>query len=255
MTDSDLQSRCERGQELLMQMNYLEAEAVLAQAEREAWAARDFDTLSRLYMPLQETRRQRRQRCGEGIVCLDLISEGPNDRIDGRHVVENYPHGQLLVAGWGTLEPAARVRQLQVEHELFVETFLGAVYEITSGGRVVVIAPTEDVRLPAMPVASVDALVRQLPAHCIVLAEDELPRGSRRGTPETYGQVMAMWERLHAPFLAAADMQVDPVQRMEGYRKTIRVDYACELAHQKLSDVAKNLARQARAAVATTSST
>ena len=29
-----------------------------------------------------------------------------------------------------------------------------------------------------------------------------------------------MWERLHAPFLAAADMQVDPVQKIEGYRRT-----------------------------------
>src|SRR6185369_10210014 len=113
-----------------MRTEYLEAEATLASAEAEAWQRRDFDTLSRLYMPLQEARRQRRQRCGEGVVCLDLIAEGASDRIDGRHVVENYSHGQLLVAGWGTFEPAARVRQLQVEHELFVETFLGAVYEI-----------------------------------------------------------------------------------------------------------------------------
>ena len=58
---------------------------------------------------------------------------------------------------------------------------------------------------------------------------------------------MAMWERLHVPFLAAADMQADPVQKIEGYRKTIRVDYASELAHQKLSDVAHELARQQRA--------
>jgi len=50
---------------------------------------------------------------------------------------------------------------------------------------------------------------------------------------------MAMWERLHAPLLAAADMQVDPMQKIEGYRKTIRADYACELAHQKLSDAAR----------------
>ena len=57
---------------------------------------------------------------------------------------------------------------------------------------------------------------------------------------------MALWERLYAPYLAAADAEVDPVAKMEGYRQTIRVDYACELAHQKLSDVAKALARQAR---------
>jgi hypothetical protein len=59
---------------------------------------------------------------------------------------------------------------------------------------------------------------------------------------------MGLWERLHLPFLAAADMQADPVQRIEHYRRTIRVDYACELAHQKLSDVARELGRAARAA-------
>src|SRR5205814_7216971 len=104
MTTTDLQSRCELGQQQLMQMQYLEAEATLAAAEADAWTARDFDTLSRLYMPLQEARRQRRQRCGEGFVCLDLIATGPADEIDGRRIVENYLHGQLLVAGWGTIE-------------------------------------------------------------------------------------------------------------------------------------------------------
>jgi hypothetical protein len=57
---------------------------------------------------------------------------------------------------------------------------------------------------------------------------------------------MALWERLHAPFLAAADMQVDPILRIEAYRKTIKVDYACELAHQKLSHLAKDLGRGLR---------
>jgi hypothetical protein len=41
-------------------------------------------------------------------------------------------------------------------------------------------------------------------------------------------------------------MQVDPLLRIEHYRHTICVDYACELAHQKLADVAKDLARRAR---------
>src|SRR6266516_3795913 len=130
MPDGDLQSRCELGQQQLMRTEYLDAEATLASAEADAWAARDFDTLARLYMPLQEARRQRRQRCGEGVVCLDLIANGADDHISGRHVVENFPHGQLLVAGWGTLEPALEVRKLQREHGMFVETFLAAVYPI-----------------------------------------------------------------------------------------------------------------------------
>jgi hypothetical protein len=57
---------------------------------------------------------------------------------------------------------------------------------------------------------------------------------------------MALWERLAAPFLAAADSSVDPIARVVGYRQTIRVDYACELAHQHLSDLAKTMDRQRR---------
>src|SRR6186713_2470944 len=128
MTPAALQDLCETGQALLMETRYLEAERALVAAEHEAWAARDWDTLARLYMPLQEARRQRRQRCGEGVVALDLLAQGPDDRLDGRHVVENYPHGQLLVAGWGSIEPAIEARRCQAQHELFVETFLGAVY-------------------------------------------------------------------------------------------------------------------------------
>jgi hypothetical protein len=246
MTPDALQELCESGQQALMRMDYLRAEAALAEAEAHAWASRDWDTLARLYMPLQEARRQRRLRCGEGTVALDLVADGPEDRVDGRRVVENFPHGQLLVAGWGSIEPARQVRALQAEHQLFVETFLAAVYPV-GGGRVVAIVPTEDVRLPVpSPRQSVDRLVADLPAHSIVLSADELPRGRQRGTTDTYARVVELWERLHLPFLAAADMQADPVRKIEHYRTTIRVDYACELAHQKLSGVARELGRQAR---------
>src|SRR3954470_23344955 len=166
-TPTDLQSLCELGQEELMRMEYLAAERTLERAERMAWDARDFDTLARLYMPLQETRRQRRQRCGEGIVCLDLIAQSKDDHVDGRHVVENFPHGQLLVAGWGSIDAALRVRQLQREHDLFVETFPAATYPI-GDGRVVVIVPLADVALPPVDPStprSVDDLLRRLPAH------------------------------------------------------------------------------------------
>src|SRR5688500_8837657 len=175
MTSEALQELCESGQESLMRMDYLRAEALLVEAEAHAWEARDWDTLARLYMPLQETRRQRRLRCGEGTVALDLISEGPDDRVDGRRAVENFPHGQLLVAGWGTIEPARQVRALQAEHGLFVETFLAAVYPV-GGGRAVAIVPSEDVRLPApSPGQSIDRLVAALPPHSIVLRAEELP--------------------------------------------------------------------------------
>jgi hypothetical protein len=210
-TEDDVQTLCERGSELLVETRYWEAERLLARAERTAWEARDWDTLARVYMPLQEARRQRRQRCGEGVVALNLLSEGPADVIDPKQVVANYPHGQLLVAGWGSIAPALGVRQLAAANGLYVETFLAATYPV-GDAKAVVIVPTEDVALPAAdPCWSVDALLKKLPAQCIVLAEDELPRETRKGTTQTYAEVMALWERLAAPFLAAADMLVDPV--------------------------------------------
>ena len=63
-------------------------------------------------------------------------------------------------------------------------------------------------------------------------------------TTDIYAYTMSIWERLHRPFLASADAEADPVRRIHAYRRTIEVDYACELAHQKLADVARSLARQ-----------
>jgi hypothetical protein len=239
----DVQELCETGQAALMRTEYLAAERALAEAEALAWDARDFDTLSRLYMPLQEARRQVRLRAGEGVVCLDLIAQGPEDRLSGAHVAENFPHGQLLVAGWGTIEPALALRRLAREHELYVETFLAAVYPV-GDARAVVIVPGADARLPEATPRSIDALLDSVPRFSVVLHEAELPVGQRRGNAATFSEVSALWERLHAPFLAAADAEVDPLRRIEAYRRVIAIDPACELAHQKLSDVARRLARE-----------
>ena len=232
-----------------MRMEYLQAERTLAGAEQEACQNRDWDLLSRLYMPLQEARRQRRQRCGEGAVCLDLLATGPHDHFDPRHILAHYPHGQLLVAGWGSIEPAVRLREMAAGLELYVDTFLAAVYP-TNDSRAIVIAPLADTQLPAPASRDLDELGGSLPRNCMILREDELPRGPRKGTFETYGQVMDLWEQLHAPFLAFADAQTDPLAKIEAYRITIGVDYACELAHQKLADVARSLARQRLAGAA-----
>jgi len=240
MTPSELQQECERGQELLMATEYLRAEAVLAQAESHAWDAGDFDTLARLYMPLQEARRQRRQVCGEGTVCLDLVAMNADDAINPRHIIENFTHGQLLVAGYQTIQPAVEVRRLQQQHELYLDTFLAAVYPV-GNRRAVIIVPTADVALPVAAVDSLEELARLAPPNSLVLDESKLPAGRRKGNTQTFGEVMALWERLHAPFLAAADAETDPRRKMAKYRETTRVDYACELAHQKLSDVAKSL--------------
>lgn len=234
----DLQEICEFGQQALVETDYLRAERILAQAEQLAWEQRDYDSLSRLYMPLQEARRQIRQRCGEGEVCMDLLAQSASDVLDARHVVQNHPFGQLLVAGWGSIEPAIGVRRLAREHELYLETFLAAVYP-TDIGRVVAIVPLQSDCVPPADARSIEELRRILPEHSLIFPESELPHGSRRGTAETFSQVMAMWERLHAPFLAEADAQADAIARMQGYRRVIDVDDACELAHQELAEVAK----------------
>lgn len=239
MSEPSIDELCELGQEQLIQTRYRQAETTLVRAEALAQAANDWDSLSRLYMPLQEARRQRRQLCGEGIVRLDLLARGLDDEIDPVRVLEQYPHGQLLIAGWGTLGPARRLRELAAERELYVETFLAAVYPL-GNSMIVVIAPEQDTSLPHIGTE----LGGRIPGGCLMLAESELPRGDNKGTPQTYGRVMAMWERLHAPFLAAADAASNPLDRIAGYRRTIRIDYACELAHQKLSDVARELARE-----------
>lgn len=226
-----------------MRIEYRQAEATLADAEAVAWRERDYDTLARLYMPLQEARRQIRQRCGEGIVCLDLLAQGPDDNITAEHVMRHYPHGQLLVAGWGTIEPAIELRRLARENGLYLETFLAAVYPV-GGARAVAIIAQGDARIPPADETSIDALLHQLPPGSIVLHESELPQGPRKGTPATYAEVMAMWERLHAPHLAAADAIPDPVRRIVAYRRVIEIDYACELAHQNLSATARQLIRQ-----------
>lgn len=224
-----------------MQTRYWDAERALAQAEAIAWEARDWDTLARLYMPLQEARRQRRQRCGEGIVALNLLAQGASDHLDSEKIVASFPQGQLLVGGWGSIEPAIGIRKIVEQNSLSLETFLGAVYPVNAG-KLIVIVPTEEVCLPSAEAnLSIDQLIPKFPAHSIVLAESELPQAPERGTTQTYAQTMALWERLAAPFLAAADQCVDPIAKVEGYRRTIKVDYACELAHQKLSDLAKSM--------------
>jgi hypothetical protein len=221
MESDRIQELCGYGQEQLSRMEYLGAEKTLAAAEELAWSARDWDSLARLYMPLQEARRQRRQRCGEGTIRLDFVAEGPGERLNGREIVQSVRQGQILIAGWGSIQPAVEARRAQKEMGLYVDVFLAAAYP-TAEGKMVVIAPGDDAMLPAT-------------ANRIEMSDRELSR------VRTYEGVMAIWERLHAPFLAAADGTVDPVARIEAYRKTIGVDYACELAHQKLADTARGL--------------
>ncbi len=241
--DTSIQSLCERGQQALMAQAYLQAERLLAQAEAIAWSQRQWEVLARLYLPLQETRRQIRQRCGEGQVCMDLWAEGPDHSLDPVDILSRFSAGQLLIAGWGSMQPALEVRQLAAQRELYLETFLAAVYP-TDTGRILILAPSAATPLPPIRNQSAHALSAALPEGCLTIEPAELPRGVEAGSARTYARVMDLWERLHRPLLAAADAQTDPLRRMAGYRRAIEADSACELAHQRLSEAAREMARR-----------
>jgi hypothetical protein len=49
---------------------------------------------------------------------------------------------------------------------------------------------------------------------------------------------MALWERLHLPFLNSAKDAKEPKARIAAFRRTIEVDCACEKAHQWLAESA-----------------
>ncbi|HEX8340026.1 MAG TPA: hypothetical protein VF624_03880 [Tepidisphaeraceae bacterium] len=238
-----LQELCAQGQQHLLATDYLAAERTLAKAEARAYADDDFDTLARLYMPLQEARRQRRQRCGEGVVMLDLVSGGPDEVIYPEAVLEKYPHGQLLVAGFGSIEPARAVRGLALQGGQFVESFLAASYRVGEH-LVVALVPHDAVTLPEPGEYGIDALQAALPPHSIIFNRGDLPAAPRQGDTATFALTMNLWERLHGPFLAMGDGATDLRRKVEGYRLAISVDYACEFAHQRLSTAAQQLARE-----------
>lgn len=267
-----LQELCERGSEQLRRTRYLDAIDSFEQAESLALASRDYDTLSRLYYPLQEARRQKRQLCGEGTIRLDLLATGPLDTPAGAAlspdaIAHRYPRGQLLVAGWRSMAPAVRLRQIYRERRCYAEVFLAAVFPVAVGDRhnaavTVIFAKESDLSLLATdpPVTkkggggavegggaqaapTLDQLLARLPPHCVVLSPGQLPSGDHRGSPATFALTMSIWEQLHRPWLAAADaMPVSPA-RLEAYRRVQAIDEACELAHQNAAHTARQLNR------------
>jgi hypothetical protein len=237
MSKSSLNELCEQGQVQLMSTDYLGAARTFARTENIAWAQHDFDTLSRLYLPLQEARRQIRQRSGEGAMRMHLLARGPDDV----PTADGITAGQVLIAGWGTIEPAIDLR-IDTAFSLYLEVFLAAVYP-TPDGNVVAILPTEDQKIPQPTPRSRAELESLLPFGSLLLNPGDLPADTDRGTAQSFAAVMALWERLHTPFLQAAEKETDPIKKMQAFRDTLKVDPACELAHQHLADVARTLAR------------
>src|SRR5690606_15018878 len=158
------------------------------------------------------------QRCAMGAVALRLLADGPGAQPDPQRIARQYPQGQLLLAGWGSIEPARRLRQLAADQNLYLETFLAAVYP-SANGRMILLAPTPETVLPPMAGQTPDQLQAALPPDCLLLGEEELPREVERNSPIASSCVMDLWERLHRPLLAAADAQTDALLRMEAYRR------------------------------------
>lgn len=237
-----MEQLCELGAQQLMRTDYLAAIETLTRAEQIAWERQDFDTLSRIHMPLQEAHRQSRLQSLEQAVAIEL-AEGPAVAIDAGETVRRYPQGQLLIGGWGTLAPAIAARQVARQRRCNAEVFLAAVFPLHDSS-VVVIAPTEDATLPPPLPRSREQLAALLPPHALMLDRAMLPIPESPPTPALQQFVLELWAQLHRPFLAAAEAQTHLLEKLRRYRDTLRVDPACELAHQNLSIAAMELVRE-----------
>jgi hypothetical protein len=237
VSDPTLQDLCERGSERLVATDYIGAERLLAQAEAIALADKDWDTLSRLYFPLQESRRQIRTRCAEGGISLDLESTGWVAFSD------RYTHGQFLVPGEGTTGPGERLRETFRTRGLYAEAFLALSVSLPNGARIVAATPNPSRLTPTA--TSLEHVQRQLPPHSIVVGVSS-PNGETQNFPPTPASTTSLWQQLHLPFLALADAMPVSEPKLHAYRRVLDVDYACELAHQNAAAVARELARLAR---------
>lgn len=239
-TDPGLHELCERGSYQLAATDYIGAERVLEEAYLLALSQHDFDTLARLLYPLQEARRQKRQRCGEGVVQFDVVCREPDEALAW---LSRHPHGQVLIRGWRSTAPAAAARRAAFERGMYVDVLLGADIPLAGGSVVTVVFPKPAELSPLPEHPTLDALLRRLPPHTVIPSATELPGGLRRGDAITFAAVMSLFERLHRPFLAAADSMPDSPAKLAAYNDVIAVDYACELAHQNAAEVARRLAR------------
>ena len=171
-------------------------------------------------MPLQEARRQRRQRCGEGVVALDLIAQGPHD--DRRRPTDRGEFSARAAArrrvgvdraGGSGSAPSGGARAVR--------------RDVSRGGRI----PSAARRRSSSCHWTMRNCRRAISTrsrtwksscrnHSLVAERSAIVNGQRKGTPQTFGEVMALWERLHAPFLAEADAERDLVRQIERYRLT-----------------------------------
>jgi hypothetical protein len=236
---NDLQGMCAQGQRLLALTDYLAAEEVLEKAVHLAADSGDWDTVSRGLMPLQEARRQARQRCGEGEVDLTIrlphgvATDEKAAQAWAEGFLSQHGEGQFLVAGHDSLLPAIKLRELASKRKLYVECLL-AKWTKNATGNVLVKVLAE---------ATGDADLER--------SDDQLQLKQAQGDTHSYARVMKLWEDLAMPALRQAqtiahqlkNKQATMRQVFEAYIRVIRIDNACELAHQELAACAKEHAR------------
>lgn len=240
-TIDSLQGLCELGSEALIATDYVAAERVLEQAEGLALRENDFDTLARLYFPLQEARRQRRQRAGEGRISLSLPAMGVGEGLQARELADRLPHGLFLVAGLGSTEPGEALRQLHKDRGNYAEVMLGVALEMGTGG-VATFAVARPVRNVSARGGSPEELLRALPPHSVFVSASQAG-GAVAAFPETYAGAMGLFEALHRPYLAMADAMPVGLARLQAYRQVQGIDPASELAHQNAAFLCRQLAR------------
>jgi hypothetical protein len=143
---------------------------------------------------------------------------------------------------------ASAVREAAAKKRLYVEAFLAGQYRV-GDQTVFVVAPTAGTVMPAgiagRSAGGIDALTGT--PHCLVLRAEDLPARVVRGDTTSYGLTMSIWERLAAPHLAACvagSVAVPAEQRIAALKRVIEIDPGCEVAHQMISRIAGEAARQ-----------
>lgn len=109
----------EQASEKLAAMQYLECERLCRRAMALARQAGDFERLSRIVMPLEEARRQRRQIAEDAGVFVIAEKQPPAE------ILQQHPRGCLmLIAPPFEQHDADAVRELIAQRGLFAEVLL-----------------------------------------------------------------------------------------------------------------------------------
>jgi hypothetical protein len=214
-----LDTQMEQASEALARMDYLACESLCEAALGVAKAQRDWAYYSRILLPLQESRRQRRMVAAEGVIRLGTGTEGGGVSIWLNHL----PAGCLVVTHPHTRAEAARLQREARERRLFVEVLLAESKSTDGVWRIGTFAG---------PAASID--VPAPPADC---REQWLPSGT--ACPAAAQWFLDASEKLGDVLLARVTA-TSPVQRVDALEQCLLGAGDHEILHQRLADAAND---------------